>query len=283
MATTTTTVKERLFEVIFGYDSRAGKLFDIILICLIVASVLAVMLDSITTIHDRHRLLLYRLEWLFTLIFTVEYGLRIYSSPRPKSYIFSFYGIIDLLSILPTYISLLLPPATYLVVVRILRVLRIFRILKLFRYIGEANLLLAALLNARRKIFIFLFTVLTLMIIFGTLIFIIEGPENGFTSIPVSIYWSIVTVTTVGYGDVVPQTGLGQAIAALAMICGYAIIAIPTGIVGVELMHEFNRQGTREQATRCPACDRPGHRADASFCQYCGVRLDAKKPEAGDS
>ena len=268
-------LKSIVYEVIFGYESKAGKLFDLALICMIMASVVAVMIDSIGTYHERYGDLLYTLEWFFTIAFTIEYALRIYSSPHPRGYIFSFYGVIDLLSILPTYIAFLFPQSVYLTVVRILRVLRIFRILKLFRYIGEANVLFRALMHARRKIFVFLFCVLTLIVVFGTLMFIIEGPENGFSSIPTSMYWAIVTVTTVGYGDISPQTGLGQLVAAVTMICGYAIIAVPTGIVGVEIMNEFQRQstgGTSDQKV-CNNCDLTKHDNDARFCKRCGTEL----------
>ncbi|MBT8148271.1 MAG: ion transporter [Gammaproteobacteria bacterium] len=272
--TTNGKLKSAIYEVIFGYESKAGKLFDLALICMIMASVLAVMIDSVSAYHVQYGDLLYTLEWFFTIAFTVEYALRIYSSPHPRGYIFSFYGMIDLLSILPTYIAFLFPQSVYLTVVRILRVLRIFRILKLFRYIGEANILFRALVQARRKIFVFLFSVLTLIVIFGTLMFIIEGPENGFTSIPTSMYWAIVTVTTVGYGDISPQTGLGQLVAAMTMICGYAIIAVPTGIVGVEIMNEFQRQGSGAATQRaCLNCNLTTHENDAKFCKRCGTEL----------
>ncbi|MEX2131389.1 MAG: ion transporter [Pseudohongiellaceae bacterium] len=269
-------LKSRVYDVIFGYESTAGKLFDIVLICLILASVVAVTLDSISSIHLQYGSLLYRLEWFFTILFTLEYALRIYSSPHPRKYVFSFYGIIDLLSILPTYLALLIPGSAYLIVIRILRVLRIFRILKLFRYIGEANVLATALIQSRRKIFVFLFSLLTLMVIFGTVMFVIEGPEHGFSSIPRSIYWSIVTVTTVGYGDIAPQTPIGQIIASLAMICGYAIIAIPTGIVGAELMNEFQRRYTSAAYSGriCKQCACDQHELDARFCKMCGASLD---------
>jgi voltage-gated potassium channel len=269
-------LKVYLFDVIFGVESPAGKLFDITLICMILASVAAVMIDSVSTYHDAYGQLLTRLEWFFTFAFTIEYILRIYVSPRPRAYIFSFYGIIDLLSILPTYLSFLLPGAGLLIVIRIMRVLRIFRILKLFRYIGEANILFRALLHARRKILVFLFSLLTMIVVFGTLMFIIEGPDNGFSSIPVSMYWAIVTVTTVGYGDIAPQTVFGQAIASLAMICGYAIIAIPTGIISVELMAEFqqrNASGNKSEIIICKACDSIGHDTDARHCKMCGEKL----------
>ncbi|MEJ6679587.1 MAG: ion transporter, partial [OM182 bacterium] len=220
-------LQKAIFDIIFGYESRAGRWFDIALIVLILSSVTAVLADSVASIHLNYGTIIYRLEWAFTLIFTLEYSLRIYSTTRKRAYLFSFYGIIDLCSILPTYLAFIFPSAAYLLVIRILRVLRIFRILKLFRYIGEANLLYAALLQARRKIFVFLFSVIILIVIFGALMFIIEGPANGFINIPVSIYWAIVTITTVGYGDITPQTPLGQFVAAFAMICGYAIIAVP--------------------------------------------------------
>ncbi len=266
------TAKQIIHEVIFGYESQAGKWFDVILICLIVVSVIAVLLDSVASYHERYGDLLLQLELLFTALFTIEYALRIYSAEQKRQYLFSFYGLIDLFSILPTYIALIFPSAQYLIVIRIMRVLRIFRILKLFRYMGEANLLYTALLESRRKIFVFLFSVFTLIIIFGALMFIIEGPEHGFDSIPISIYWAIVTITTVGYGDIAPQTPLGQLIAGLAMICGYAIIAVPTGIIGAELMSEYQqraRKGKNENRV-CSSCEAIGHDMDARFCKYCG-------------
>jgi voltage-gated potassium channel len=270
-------LRTAIYDVIFGYESTAGKRFDIALICMIVASVAAVMIDSVASFHASYGDLLYRLEWFFTIAFTIEYILRLYSSPHPRRYIFSFYGIIDLFSILPTYIAFLFPAAAYLIVIRIMRVLRIFRILKLFRYMGEANLLFVALLGARRKIFIFLFSVLTLIIVFGALMFIIEGPENGFASIPQSIYWAIVTITTVGYGDISPHTPLGQLIAAIAMICGYAIIAVPTGIIGAELMHEFQRKEAApvSEKRECSSCKATGHDTDARFCKYCAHLINS--------
>ena len=268
-------LQQAIFDVIFGYESRAGRWFDIALIVLILSSVTAVLADSVASIHSNYGGLIYRLEWAFTLIFTLEYFLRIYSTPNKRAYLFSFYGIIDLFSILPTYLAFLFPSAAYLLVIRIMRVLRIFRILKLFRYIGEANLLYAALLQARRKIFVFLFSVLVLIIIFGALMFVIEGPENGFTNIPVSIYWAIVTITTVGYGDIAPQTSLGQFVAAFAMICGYAIIAVPTGIIGAELMQQVQRSNQRNNSvsSTCSGCKNTNHDLDARFCKYCGQEV----------
>jgi voltage-gated potassium channel len=268
-------LQAKIYDIIFGYESRPGKLFDIVLICMILASVVAVMIDSIAVFHASFGELLTALELFFTIAFTIEYILRIYSSPHPKGYIFSFYGIIDLLSILPTYIAFIFPGTAYLIVIRIMRVLRIFRILKLFRYIGEANILFRAMMQARRKIFVFLFCVTTLIVIFGTLMFLVEGPENGFTSIPRSMYWAIVTVTTVGYGDISPNTPFGQLIAAFAMVCGYAIIAVPTGIVGAELMNEFRRQDPIAAASKitCNNCNHSRHDDDAKFCNNCGTEL----------
>jgi voltage-gated potassium channel len=266
------TTQKKINEVIFGYETKAGRWFDILLILLIVISVSAVLLDSVASVHARHSDLLYRLELIFTILFTLEYALRLYSTPDKRRYIFSFYGVIDLLSILPTYIAFFYPSAVYLIVVRIMRVLRVFRILKLLRYMGEANMLYAALLQARRKIFVFLFSVVTLIIIFGALMFIIEGGENGFDSIPQSIYWAIVTITTVGYGDVAPQTPLGQFFAAIAMICGYAIIAVPTGIIGAELMQQVQDQKNTPKTldSECTSCKAMGHDLDARHCKHCG-------------
>jgi voltage-gated potassium channel len=209
-------------------------------------------------------------EWFFTILFTIEYLLRLVSVGRPLAYATSFFGVVDLLAILPTYLSILIPGAQYLLVIRILRVLRIFRILKLVQYLGEARMLTQALRASRRKITVFLFVVLTLVTIFGSLIYLIEDPKDGFTSIPKSIYWSIVTLTTVGYGDMSPQTGLGQLLSALIMIIGYGIIAVPTGIVTVELAQAFKRQISTQA---CPECSAEGHDIDAKFCKYCGSGL----------
>lgn len=265
-----------LNEIIFGYETRAGRLFDLILIIVIVLSVIAVLLDSVASINVRYHAQLYALEWMFTLLFTVEYALRLYSTGSIRRYAFSFFGLVDLCSILPTYLSLLVPGASFLLVIRVLRVLRIFRILKLMRYIGEANILMRALASSRRKILIFLFGVLTLNIIFGSLMYIVEGPQNGFSSIPASMYWAIVTITTVGYGDITPQTGIGRVIASLAMVTGYAIIAIPTGIVGSELMNEYQtreRETHRDYSLSCKYCLQRGHDRDAHYCKRCGEKL----------
>lgn len=265
------TLRERLHTIIFGTDTPAGRRFDITLIWLILISVAAVMLDSIDVINRDYRPLLYVIEWGFTIIFTIEYLVRIYSSPRPLKYIFSFYGLIDLLSILPTYLELLFPGANYFLVIRLMRVLRIFRVLKLLRYTRDANILLRSVYQSRRKIFIFFMAVLIASTVFGTLMFLVEGPENGFTSIPKSIYWTIVTITTVGYGDITPHTVLGQLISTAAMLTGYSIIAIPTGILTAELATEIQRDRIGRE---CGNCRRSGHDRDADHCKFCGARLD---------
>jgi voltage-gated potassium channel len=262
--------REELHQIIFGAETKAGKTFDVVLIASILLSVLAVMFDSVQSVQAKFGGLLNFLEWFFTLLFTVEYVLRLLCVLRPLKYATSFFGIIDLLAILPTYLSLFFPGAQFLFVIRILRVLRIFRVLKLVQYISEANLLLHALKASSRKIIIFLFTVLTLIIIFGSLIYIIEGEKNGFTSIPRSIYWAIVTMTTVGYGDISPKTNLGQTLAALVMIIGYSIIAVPTGIIGAEITHQFQGHACNHP---CPACGECGHDSKAKFCYLCGEKL----------
>ncbi|MCB1836760.1 MAG: ion transporter [Alcanivoracaceae bacterium] len=262
----------RLRHIIFGTNTPAGRLFDQLLIITIIASVIAVMLDSVQHIHDRYGDILYALEWGFTVIFTLEYLVRLWISDRPGRYAFSFYGIVDLLSVLPTYISLVAPGANYLLTIRILRVLRIFRVMRLLSFMSEANFLAQALVRARRKIGVFLFTVLIVMISFGSLMYVIEGPANGFTSIPRSIYWAIVTVTTVGYGDITPHTVIGQAIAALAMITGYAIIAVPTGIVTAELSSAMHQDRFRRECTNCHLHE---HEKDAHYCKRCGEKLPA--------
>ncbi|MBA3008108.1 MAG: ion transporter [Proteobacteria bacterium] len=259
-----------LHEVIFEADTPKGKGFDILLIVSILTSVAAVMLDSIAAVQSLYGSLLYRIEWFFTLIFTAEYLLRLLCVGRPFKYAVSFYGVVDLLAIIPTFLSLFLPGSQYLLVIRILRILRIFRILKLIPYLGEAQLLVKALRASGRKIAVFLYTVLTLVVIFGSLMYVIEGGEHGFTSIPRSIYWAIVTMTTVGYGDIAPQTSLGQALASIVMIFGYSIIAVPTGIVTVEMSQAFGRKVSTQA---CPECSAEGHDVDASHCKFCGALL----------
>ncbi len=265
-----TNLREKLHEVIFEADTLAGKLFDIILILAIILSVAAVMLDSIPEINRQYGDLLYLVEWIFTGLFTVEYLVRLISVGKPLKYALSFYGIVDFLSIVPTYFSILYPGSQYLLVIRILRVLRVFRVLKIVQYFREAKLLKEALIASRRKIFVFIFVVFTVVIIVGSMMYLIEGEKNGFTSIPRSIYWSIVTLTTVGYGDLAPQTAIGQALASLIMILGYGMIAVPTGIVSVE-MSKIDRKNFTTQA--CPECSAEGHDNDAGYCKYCGAHL----------
>lgn len=268
---TRTRWQARLYEVIFGHHTSAGRTFDVVLIIAIALSVLTVMLESVATIGTRFAPVLHSVEWFFTLLFTVEYGLRLVSVDRPGRYARSFFGVIDLLAILPTYLSLLVPGAQFLMVVRMLRFLRIFRVLKLAHYLSEANLIGRALWATRRKIFVFLIAVLTIVTILGALMYLIEGPERGFTSIPRSMYWAIVTLTTVGYGDISPQTNVGQAVASFIMILGYGMIAVPTGIVTAELSTAQQELGSR----RCIECGATGHAVDAAYCRRCGTPLPA--------
>ena len=259
-----------LFEVIFEADTPAGKWFDIVLIVCILLSVATVMLDSVSEIAAEHGPLLKGIEWFFTILFTVEYILRLLCVGRPGRYAVSFFGLVDLLAILPTYISPLLPLSRYLSVVRILRVLRIFRVLKLGHHTKEASVLKTALYASRRKILVFFSVVLTLVVIIGSLMYVIEGREGKFTSIPRSVYWAIVTLTTVGYGDISPTTAAGQLLAAIVMILGYSIIAVPTGIVTAELMRA---PAARPSGQACPSCSAEGHDKDAQYCKFCGAKL----------
>lgn len=262
--------RRKLYTIIFEADTPAGKLFDVVLILSIVLSVLAVMMDSVASIRKSYGSHLYIVEWFFTILFTFEYVLRIVCIENKRNYIFSFYGIVDLLAIIPTYIGVFLPGSRYLLVIRSLRILRVFRVLKLVQYIDEANFLTEALKASRRKIFVFLFAVMTLVIIAGSLLYVIEGGKNGFTSIPRSIYWAIVTLTTVGFGDIAPQTGLGQALASIIMILGYGIIAVPTGIVSYEMTQNLKDQ---VHSPECPGCSKKDHDLDALYCKYCGTVL----------
>lgn len=265
-----TQLKNKLYEIIFESDTPAGKGFDLILIGSILLSVIVVMLDSVQYYNNRFSDVFYIFEWIFTLLFTVEYFLRIYCAKKPVMYIRSFFGIIDLMAIIPTYISIFFPVSRYLTVIRILRVLRIFRILKLILYLGEANMLVKAVYASRRKVTVFLFSILTLVTILGSLMYLIEGEANGFTSIPRSIYWAIVTITTVGYGDIWPQTELGQTLASFAMIIGYATIAIPTGIISAE----YTSLTFAPNDLVCPNCSETSHDDGAKFCKECGTTLE---------
>jgi voltage-gated potassium channel len=264
--------KARLYEIIFEADTPAGKLFDISLLILIILSCLIVMLETVPEIPVGYAPYFYRFELIFTGIFTLEYLLRIIAVDKKRKYIFSFLGIIDFISILPSYLALLISGAQVLLVIRIIRLFRIFRILKLGQFIGAGNTLKSALLASRHKISVFLLTVLMVVIISGTIMYLIEGPEHGFTSIPKSIYWAIVTMTTVGYGDIAPQTLLGQTIASLIMILGYGIIAVPTGIMSSEMIQIKSKDKLSTQV--CPSCMRDGHDADAVYCKFCSNKLN---------
>lgn len=253
----------------FRSDTRAGKAFDLALLIAIVLSILCVFVDSVTSLRTRYGTVIHAAEWLFTVLFTIEYALRIYSSRRAWRYIFSFYGLIDLIAFLPSYLTLFVSGMQYLVVIRAFRLLRIFRILKLSRFTYEGNILKTALRASLYKITVFLTSVLTLVTIVGTLMYIIEGDASGFTSIPVSIYWAIVTITTVGYGDISPHSPLGQFLASLLMITGYGIIAVPTGIVSVEMA-----KATEDAKKKCPRCHAPIHNIKDNYCATCGYKLE---------
>ncbi len=270
MSTDPTTLRSRLYEIIFEADTPAGKAFDIALLVLIILSVVAVMLESTASVATRYGPWLRSFEWVVTILFTIEYLLRLYCVGRPARYARSFFGIVDLLAILPTYLSLIIPGAQSLLVIRALRLLRVFRVLKLAHFVGEASELRAALRASARKIIVFLGAVLTIVVIVGSMMYLIEGEANGFTSIPVAIYWAIVTMTTVGYGDIAPQTAIGKVLASAIMIMGYGIIAVPTGIVSVELAG-VRKQRVTTQA--CPECGAEGHDTDAVHCKYCGAKI----------
>lgn len=263
-------LQNKLHEIIFEADTPIGKLFDVGLIATILLSVLVVLMESVASIREDYGEMLRGLEWGFTIAFSIEYLLRLYCVGKPLRYATSFYGIVDLLAIIPTYLSVILPGTQYLLVIRTIRILRVFRVLKLMQYWTEARTLTRALYASRRKIFVFLYAVMILVIIIGSLMYLIEGEQSGFTSIPRSIYWAIVTLTTVGYGDIAPITNLGQTLAAIVMIIGYGIIAVPTGIVTAELARESRASLT---TTACPECSAEGHDSDAIHCKYCGAKL----------
>ena len=263
-------LKQNIKTIIFGTDTRVGKLFDEILIITIILSIITVLLDSVSEYRQQYGQILNFAEWIFTIMFTIEYSMRIYCIKRPFSYVFSFYGIIDLLSVIPTYLSVLLPGTEVLSVVRILRVLRIFRVLKLVQYMGEANHLWEALIASKTKIFIFLFSVMNIVVILGSIMYLIEGEAAGYTSIPKSIYWAIVTLTTVGYGDIHPLTSLGQGISAVIMLIGYGIIAVPTGIVTTELHFSKSKN---ENKIECIVCEKIDLDEDSLFGNKCGSKI----------
>jgi voltage-gated potassium channel len=267
--------RQRIHTIIFEADTPAGKAFDVGLLVTIIVSVILVMLESVREINAVYGRFFDISEWIITIFFTIEYLLRIYSVRKPQKYIFSFYGIVDLLAILPAFLELLVVGSQYLVIVRAIRLLRVFRIMKLAEFTAGGLVLGKALRASRPKIIVFLMTVGTIVIILGTVMYMIEGgqEEAGFTSIPRSIYWAIVTVTTVGYGDIAPVTPLGQFISAILMIIGYGIIAVPTGIVTTELASIQNETAKKLNTIACPDCSREGHESDARFCKYCGADL----------
>ena len=269
-------VRRRLGDIIFEHEKPPDKLFDIVILVLIVLSIVLVMLESVPWIRESYGGTLRVAEWVFTILFTLEYMLRIYTARKRLRYVTSFFGVVDLLAILPGYLSLFLFGSQYLIVVRSLRLLRIFRILKLARFLGEASVLRRALSASTPKITVFLGTVVTIVMIIGALMYVVEGAENGFTSIPKSIYWAIVTLTTVGYGDISPQTPLGQTLSAFVMIIGYGIIAVPTGIVTSEL----SRADRESETLICPECGHTKHDEDASHCKYCGTKLEEETVSA---
>jgi len=271
-------LKDELYTVIFGTETKAGKWFDIILLVLIVLSTLAVMLESVAKLRDTYGSWFTYAEYAFTAVFSIEYILRLWTARKPLGYATSFYGIVDLLSILPTYLALIITSTQYLMIIRIFRLMRVFRILKIARFMNEADTLWNSLKASRAKIGVFLFAVFNVAVIMGTIMYIVEGGENGYTSIPRSIYWAIVTMTTVGFGDIHPHTDLGQFFALILMILGYGIIAVPTGIVGVAM---FNPPGTENPAVsqpiinpiHCNNCGRTGHLDDSKYCMQCGSEL----------
>ncbi len=268
-------LRNKIHEIIFGAHTPAGKSFDILLMVFIVASVLTVMLETVDVIADRYHNLFYVLEWTFTIFFTIEYILRLYCVYRPIKYATSFYGIIDLLAILPTYISYFFVGTHYLVVIRTLRLMRIFRIFKLGKFMRESSIILIALRQSRAKITVFLVFILLMVTIVGSVMYLVEGGEGSdFTSIPRSVYWAVVTLTTVGYGDIAPTTELGQFLAGVVMIMGYAVIAVPTGIVSSELIRTNEHKKGDPDLRVCHYCASEGHDEDAVHCKYCGEKLD---------
>jgi len=262
--------RKKLHTVIYEADTRAGKLFDIILLCVILLSIIAVMLESVASIKIVYGRQLAWIEWIITVLFTLEYIGRVIAVREPLKYVFSFYGFVDLLATIPKYVGLLFPGTGFLIAVRAVRLLRVFRILKLTHFVGAGNQLLNALRKSQVKIAVFLFSVLVLCIIMGTLMYMIEGPESGFTSIPISIYWTIVTLTTVGFGDITPITPLGQFVSVIIMIMGYGIIAVPTGLVTAQFM---NSEEPHLNTQACPNCGANQHRDNAKFCYNCGTSL----------
>ncbi len=266
--------KEMIHEIIFEADTRAGRLFDIVLLIAIIGSILIVMLESVESIDQKFHDIFLVFEWIFTIFFTIEYALRLYCVYSPRKYATSFFGVVDLLAILPTYLELLVPQTHYLVVVRALRILRVFRILKLASFLKEGRIIMLALRKSRPKLIVFISFILILVTILGSIMYVVEGgQDNGFDSIPRSIYWAIVTLTTVGYGDISPSSALGQFIAAIVMLLGYAVIAVPTGIVSADLVNTASQTNTQA----CRNCGEEGHDDDAVYCKYCGSEIHPDK------
>lgn len=265
-------LRTRAFQIIFESDTPLAKGFDIALMAVILTSVLVVMLDSVESWNAAHGNLFYWLEWGFTIVFTIELAVRIYCLDKPLRYLKSFYGVVDVIAVLPTWLLLVLPGAQTLVVVRLLRILRIFRVLRLMQFVGEAQLLLDALKRSSRPIFLFLFSIFMLVTIFASVMYVIESAESGFTSIPTAIYWAIVSLTTVGYGDIVPATPLGQAITVMLMLTGYSIIAVPTGVFSAQVIRSLREDRYSDEA--CPGCGHDRHDRDAKYCLKCGTWLD---------
>ncbi len=263
-------VRTQLHEIIFEADTPAGKAFDVVLIVSVLVSVGAVILESVAAIETRYGIILRYIEWFFTILFSIEYIVRLYTVPKSISYAVSFFGIVDLLAILPSYMALLIPGGQYFMTIRILRVLRVFRVFKLVTYIKETNQLIAAIKSSGRRILVFLLAVITLVVMLGAIMYVIEGADSGFTSIPKSVYWAIVTLTTVGYGDISPKTGFGQMLAAIIMICGYSLIVVPSGFVTVAYSAGIKKVESRKI---CPKCCKNGHDDDAAFCKFCGIKL----------
>lgn len=270
-------IKTRIFQVIFESDTPLAKGFDIFLAILIFFSVAIVMLDSVQKYHERFGTIFYYTEWVITVLFTIELALRIYCLEKPRLYLKSFYGIIDVLAVLPTWLMLILPGAQTLVVIRLLRTLRLFRVLEMMALVGQGRLLLDALNRSRGQILLFLFSVLMFVTVFSSMLYLIEPDEAGFTSIPKSIYWGIVTLTTVGYGDVTPTTPLGQFISVMIMLSGYSIIALPAGVFSAEVIRSLREERYSDEA--CPGCGKHQHEHDAKYCKYCGTWLNEEVPD----
>lgn len=270
-------LRTRLFHVIFESDTPGAKAFDIALILAILISVAALLLDSVDAYHQRFGSLFMYIEWGFTLLFTIELALRLFCLERPWLYLKSFYGLVDLIAIVPAWLVLIVPGAQSLVLIRVLRTLRIFRILRLMEFVGEGQLLIDALKRSSRQIFLFFFSILVIVVLFAALMYAIESPEAGFTSIPMSIYWAIVSMTTVGYGDIVPMTSIGKAITVILMLIGYSIIAVPTGVFSAQVIRSIREERYSEEA--CPGCGHDRHDKQAYYCLRCGTWLDENSPD----